>query len=254
MPAAFAPLLAEPSRSGIFTDFDGTLAPIVDDPAAARPLDGARAVLEALAAPMGRVAVISGRPARYLLGHLGGAGLSLWGLYGMEHAEDDRIVPVPEAEQWRAAVADTVGRARHDLGDRVNVEDKGITLTLHFRTAPEHAAVTEEWARRTADETGLVVHPARMSYELRPPMPHGKGAVLERLARDLGAACFFGDDHGDLDAFDALDRLAAAGAATVRVGVHTEESPDELIARADVTVEGPEGVLRILSALRDGVA
>jgi trehalose 6-phosphate phosphatase len=62
-------------------------------------------------------------------------------------------------------------------------------------------------------------------------------------------AAYFGDDMGDLPAFDGLDRLAAAGVDTVRVGVRTEEAPAELLRRADVVVDGPEGALALFEAL-----
>ena len=58
-----APLRDDPRGTGVFTDFDGTLAPIVDDPASALPLPGVVDALEALAGRYGRVGVISGRPA-----------------------------------------------------------------------------------------------------------------------------------------------------------------------------------------------
>jgi trehalose 6-phosphate phosphatase len=73
--------------------------------------------------------------------------------------------------------------------------------------------------------------------------------VLEEAAEGLGAACFFGDDRGDLAAFDALDRLAARGVATVQVAVRSGEAPDELLERADLVVDGPEGVLDVLRVL-----
>src|SRR5438128_1796911 len=67
----FEPFLAEPARAAILTDFDGTLAPIVDDPLAARPLPGAVDVLHRLAERFGVVGVVSGRPLDFLVGHLG---------------------------------------------------------------------------------------------------------------------------------------------------------------------------------------
>ena len=79
--------------------------------------------------------------------------------------------------------------------------------------------------------------------------------VVTAAAAGMEAACFLGDDVGDLPAFDALDRLAAAGLRTVRVGVRTEEAPAALLERCDLVVEGPEGalaVLRHLAGLDDG--
>ena len=249
---ALAPLLDDPGQAGVFSDFDGTLSAIVDDPAAACPIPGAADVLAALCSRFGRVGVISGRPAAFLLDHIGSTGVSLWGLHGLETVSDGHVVPIEGAEPWVEVVAETADRAESDLRPAVEVERKSLSLTLHFRRVPDRAAAVRAWAEETAETTGLVVHSARMSYELRPPVPHGKGLVLERAAEDLRAACFFGDDLGDADAFDALDRLAARGLATVRVAVASEEAPPELMDRADLTVDGPEGVLDLLRSLADG--
>jgi trehalose 6-phosphate phosphatase len=249
-----AALARHPARTGLFSDFDGTLAPIVDDPATAAPLPGVRDALGALAARLGRVAVVSGRPAAFLDAHLGGLGLELWGLYGLERAtarEGGGVeVATPEAGRWAAVVEDVTARARAEVGDRLDVEHKRFSLTLHFRTRPEHESLARAWADLAAAATGLVVHPARMSYELRLPLARDKGTVVAELAAGLRTACFLGDDRGDLDAFDALDRLAAATAATVlRVAVRSPEAPPELLARADLVVDGPPGVLEFLRAV-----
>ena len=77
---------------------------------------------------------------------------------------------------------------------------------------------------------------------------------LGELAESLLSppVCFLGDDVGDLPAFDALDRLAAAGVHTVRVAVSTEEAPQEVLERADVVVDGPAGALAVLERLAAG--
>ncbi len=62
-----APLRADPDRAGILLDFDGTLAPIVDDPGQARPLEGLVASLQDLARRYRLVAVLSGRPIDFLV-------------------------------------------------------------------------------------------------------------------------------------------------------------------------------------------
>jgi trehalose 6-phosphate phosphatase len=238
----------------VFSDFDGTLAPIVDDPATARPLEGTVEALGDLATRMGKVGVISGRPAEFLVAHLGDSGALMWGLYGLERVEPDpegqpRITSPPEVEEWRPVVEEVLARAEDELGDRLGVERKNLTLTLHYRQSPELRDEAKAWAEQVAEETGLSVDEARMSYELRPPVDHGKGLALEEAAEGLAAACFFGDDRGDLDAFDALDRLAARGVDVVRVAVRSEEAPGELFERADLVVDGPPEVLRILERL-----
>jgi trehalose 6-phosphate phosphatase len=73
-----------------------------------------------------------------------------------------------------------------------------------------------------------------------------RGAVR---SRHLEAALYAGDDHADLDAFAALDRLALEGVVTVKVGVGSDETPPELLAAADVVVDGPAGLLALLAEL-----
>ncbi|HSS11457.1 MAG TPA: hypothetical protein VLL25_16350, partial [Acidimicrobiales bacterium] len=85
--------------------------------------------------------------------------------------------------------------------------------------------------------------------ELRPPVEADKGTVVEELASGLDAVCFIGDDRGDLPAFAALARLAAEGRDTLAIAVNSDEAPTELLAAADVVVDGPSGVLDLLEAL-----
>jgi trehalose 6-phosphate phosphatase len=251
VPDPFEPFLRAPGRAAVLTDFDGTLAPIVDDPAAAAPLPGAVDVLHRLAARFAVVGVLSGRPVEKLVATLG-TGLWLSGLYGLETFDGDRRVEVPDAARWRAVVDASVARAVDELGDAV--EPKGLSLTLHFRTHPEDGPAIRVWADEEATRSGLVVRSAKASIELHPPVHGDKGTVLESVAAGLDAVCFLGDDIGDLPAFDALDRLAAGGVHAVRVGVATEEAPAELLERADVVVDGPVGALAVLERLADGQA
>jgi trehalose 6-phosphate phosphatase len=88
-----------------------------------------------------------------------------------------------------------------------------------------------------------------MSYELHPPIDVDKGTALHDLADGLDAVCFLGDDRGDLPAFAELERLAADGVVTARIAVRSDEAPDELLERADLVVNGPEGARDVLRQL-----
>ncbi len=250
LPALLEPWRAAPDRAGVVTDFDGTLAPIVADPATSRALPGAVEVLAALARVYGRVAVVSGRPASFLLDRLAPSdGIVISGLYGLELVRGGAVEVHADAEPWRSAV-DRAARAAEDQApDGVGVERKGLSVALHVRTAPEQAAWVETWVTSEAAVSGLAVHPARMSWELRPPVHRDKGTVVTELTAGLDAACFIGDDVGDLPAFDALDRLEASGVSVLKVGVRSEEAPPELLERADIVIDGPEGVLALLRRL-----
>lgn len=244
------PFWADPVGAAVFSDFDGTLAPIVDDPAAARPLDGVVDVLAQLATTYGLVGVVSGRPAAFLREHLGGRGLLLSGLYGLELVTDDGDVEaVAEAAPWEAVVEQVAAAAETGLPPGLSLERKGLTAVVHFRTDPSRAGAAQEWVGGQAEATGLAVHPGRMSYELRPPLKFDKGTVLAGAVEGRRRVCFFGDDVGDLSAFAALDRMAAEGATVVKVGVQSEEAPPALLESADVVVDGPAGTLSVLREL-----
>jgi trehalose 6-phosphate phosphatase len=241
------PWLEHPSSSAVLLDFDGTLASIVTDPGAARPVAGAVDALAALVARYPLVGVVSGRPAAFLAVHLPVAGLERWGSYGLERVVDGGVERTDEAERWRPVVAAVVARARASAPAGVGVEDKGVSVTLHVRTAPSHGGWVRAFAEAEAASTGLAVHDARMSVELRPPLPVDKGTVVARLVASTGvsAACFVGDDLGDLSAFRALDGVPIG----LRVAVRSEETPPEVLRAADVVVDGPQGVLELLRVL-----
>jgi trehalose 6-phosphate phosphatase len=130
-------------------------------------------------------------------------------------------------------------------------------MAFHWRGAPDETAArrrVEELAGE-AEAAGLAIHWGRKVLEVRPPIPFDKGAAVTELVtgRNVGTALFGGDDVTDLDAWDALDRLAADGklSAAVRVGVRSDEGPEEIVARADLVVEGVRGFEQVLALLAE---
>lgn len=244
-------LLEDPPNTAVMVDFDGTLAQIVTDPASARAVPGAARTLGALSASFGTVAVVSGRPGAFLARRLRSAGgaVRLFGLYGLEEVVSGEVRMDPRVEQWLPIVAAARDAADRSVPDGVGLEDKTVSLTIHWRNAPGAAGWAIGFAESQSDRVGLRHRFGRMSVELLPPVDSDKGTVVERLAGGMHAACFFGDDLGDLSAFDALDRLAAQGTAGVRVAVGDDESPVEILAAADFVVDGPSAACRLLREL-----
>jgi len=255
LPALLRPLAAEPDRSALFLDFDGTLAAIVEDPTGARPLPGVPALLAELAVPFALVAVISGRPTAFLADVLDSPpGVTLAGLYGLE-----RAVQGPARDAWASVIDDVVAEARATAPAGVYVEPKGLTVTLHFRRAREHGDWVVAFAERQRATRGLVVHQGRHERELRPPLDVDKGTVVRALvaehdeqAEPLRAVAAFGDDIGDLPAFAALRSLRGAAGTpltAVRVAAVDTESPAAVAAAADLSVPGATGAVALLREL-----
>ena len=231
-------------RAGIFLDFDGTLSEIVALPEQARPVPEARALLLRLNATYRVVAVISGRPGQEVRSRLDLPGIEVFGLYGLESREEEPAVRVVRSPVQSAAAA--VPGAW--------VEDKGVTVAVHFRAAPDPLAAERELRIRLeplAAAHGLRLVPGKMVMELAPLDIPGKGSVVLREARNqkLAACLYAGDDVADVEAFAALDELRNEGVHTVKVAVRSEEAPHSLVEAADVVVEGPSGLMELLAGL-----
>ncbi|MFH9943649.1 trehalose-phosphatase [Streptomyces murinus] len=256
-----AALLANPTAAVIGLDFDGTLAPIVDDPEQARAHPAAVAALTALAPKVAHVAVITGRPAGVAVRYGGFAGVP-----GLDHLT---VLGHYGAERWDAATGAVTAPAPHPgvaavraelpgLLDRVGawqgtwIEEKGRAVAVHTRRAQDPQAAYEALRAPLTDlatRHGLIVEPGRMVLELRPP-GMDKGVALGEYLRETGAGSvlYAGDDLGDLPAYAAVDKLRSEGTPGVLVCSGSTEVT-ELAERADLVVDGPEGVVGLLSAL-----
>jgi trehalose 6-phosphate phosphatase len=238
-------------------DFDGTLSPVVDDPQAARPLQGVVELLDPLAQRFAAVAIISGRPAPYLAEHVAAAGVRYLGQYGLQEMYQGEARADPRLEAARPTVAAAAAALRDSPAVRESgawLEDKVYAIAVHTRRVPDRERWTDavdRTARQVADEYGLELIPGKMVWELRPPVRGDKGDAVRRVVAESGARAVVvvGDDLGDLPAFAAVAELAAEGHDGLRVAVRSEEAPPELLASADVVLEGPEGVLDFLRRL-----
>jgi len=191
------------------------------------------------------VAIVSGRPREEVERLLAVDGIEVFGLYGLEGRAAD-------VEATRDALA-AVEEAAADV-EGAWVEDKGMSLAVHFRTSPHPEAahrVLSGRLERLALRHGLFLLPGKMVIELAPRATHGKGAVIlrEARARKLTACLYAGDDEADVGAFAALDELAGRDLATVKVAVRSEEAPPVLIDAADVVVDRPAALVRLLRSL-----
>ncbi len=190
-------------------DFDGTLAPLVDEPMDARALPGTEELLTALAElPDTLVAIISGR-ALATLRELSGMGdpLVLIGSHGVEASHHPRAPGADTAERARFAALDQDLQELLSAHPRARIERKPHSLVLHTRGLPEAEA---EAAVRAAEavvarHTGLVVTPGKGVLEMA-TQHVGKGTALRDLASERGvdAVLFVGDDVTDEQAFEVL--------------------------------------------------
>jgi trehalose 6-phosphate phosphatase len=239
-------------HAGIFTDFDGTLSPIVSEPGDARPARGARGALESLAQRFAVVAVVSGRPVLDLARRIRPRGVRLVGVHGLEVFDGSRVLVEPSAEAARSSIERVAASLAESLrGLRgVTLEHKGLAHAVHFRRSPdpkEAEALAAPVIERAAGEAGLLVLKGRRVLEVRPARGGDKGDAIRRLVTSQGvkAALVAGDDVGDMPSFEAVGGLDPA----LRIAVSSEESPAGLAAGADIVVASPEDFVAILKAL-----
>jgi trehalose 6-phosphate phosphatase len=244
-------LTADPPRTALLLDFDGSLAPIVPRPEDAVPLPGTPDVLDNLAQRLGRVGVVSGRPVAFLTQQLPSPRLAFVGQYGLEWVEGGAVVVDERAVPYVEAVARAAAEAERRWPD-LYVERKGdVAVTVHWRNAPSTGNAVVADIDALASRLGLEVHPSKMARELRPPIGVDKGVVVERLSAGMRAVAFAGDDAGDLPAFEAIERGLATGAVdrAVRIAVTSTEAPPEVLQAGDIVVDGPTGLRALLDRL-----
>jgi trehalose 6-phosphate phosphatase len=236
MPDDPLPLLAAgPERAAVLLDVDGTLAPIVARPQDAYVPEETRGELARLAGRYALVACVSGRPRSEVERMVGVAGVAVVGEHGLELA--------PEAAAWADRVAEFA------RGVDWPAERKPLSVSFHFRRADDQDAARAYLTRvaDAAEAEGLVPRWGRMVLEVRPPVAADKGTAVRTLVTRAGVrrALYAGDDRTDLDAFHGLDGLELG----VRVAVGSTEAPPELLAAADLVVDGTDGVLGLLRRL-----
>jgi trehalose 6-phosphate phosphatase len=247
-------LQAEPA--GFATDLDGTLSPIVPNPSAARPVPGAGEALEALASQLAVVAVVTGRAALDARRILGGAGSDVLviGNHGLEWLEPGADAPDFDEglAELRSTLAEVVARIPASPG--VEVEDKGLSATIHYRGAPDPDAARVELltALQGVVSASFEIREGRRSIELRPAGRGDKGSAVRALVERfrLRGLVVAGDDATDLDMFAAARDLEAAGLRTAVLGVSGgREVPAEVAGSVDVLLPDPDAFVQLLGRL-----
>ncbi|MGH7597174.1 MAG: trehalose-phosphatase [bacterium] len=212
----------------LFTDFDGTLTPIAEHPSLAHLSAETKTLLEQLSRQSKiTLTVVSGRALADIQTRVGIAGLVYAGNHGLEICGPGFHFIDPEAAAQREALRQLSEKmfARLQAVAGAYVENKGLTVSIHFR----------EVADRQVDDVIRAVRAAvsprqrqwqltigKMVYEIKPRVDWHKGAALhwikDRVGKPKAIAIYLGDDFTDEDAFAALP-----DGITVKVG-HAEET------------------------------
>ena len=251
-------------RTVVALDFDGTLSPIVADPASAVIHPDGPEVLADLAGVVGAVAIVTGRPVAQVLELAGlervadrlpdDVRLLVRGQYGNERwdstTRETTTPAAPESlDRFREALPGLL--AEHDAGEAF-VEEKGLAVAVHTRRMADPQAAYDRLVaplREAAEDCGLALEPGRLVLEVRAPGTD-KGDAVRVLVEECAAEgfVFVGDDLGDVPAFDAVRDLRGPDLAGLLVCSGSTEQA-ALVERSDLVVDGPDGVVEFLRAL-----
>lgn len=248
----------ETGRLALLLDFDGTLAPIVERPELAAMTGEARAAIARLQAVPGlHLAVVSGRGLADVRGMTNLDGVFYAGNHGMEMSGPGIERVHPGAAAARPELQQVAGELRHALRDTpaAMVEDKQLTLSIHYRLVPEEQERRVQDAVRAAvaaRSESLRVTTGKKVLEVRPRIDWDKGRaagfVLAQLEVPHAApALYLGDDTTDEDAFRVVESWGPAGEG-VLVG-----EPQGRNTAASSYVLSPAEVAVLLGALADAL-
>lgn len=239
--------LAEGSELLCCLDFDGTLAPIVDDPDDATPTAATEAAVAALASqPAVTTAIVSGRALADVRDRIDGPEIYA-GNHGLELERNGSVTVHPEARS-RIARIDELCAILDVVLEPVpgtRIENKRLTGTIHYRTVPTGAHDTVRRLTRTVvDRFGgdeLELSSGKRILELEPSIDWGKGNAVDLLAGEAPpgtVSLYIGDDVTDESAFEIVEPDGIG----VRVG-----GPEP--SAASVRLDSPADVARFLQWL-----
>lgn len=235
-------------RLGLVTDMDGTISHIVENPEDAVVTPRNCELLGELRGKLNLLSVVSGRSLRNLADRMQLPGVVYIGNHGLERWVDGQLRYTFDLDRYRPMLESSVAQLKKINEEGIQVEDKHLTVTLHYRQAPDPQGAYNRLlpiVREVANRERLDFFEGRMIFELRPPVKANKGSAFAGLLDEfsLDGALYVGDDTTDVAALEvARDMRQQNTCYCLGAGVMSGNVPEGLFEEADLLVNGVSDV------------
>ena len=236
----------------LLLDFDGTLAPIVEDPQKAVPPAEVSDNIAKLTAYIEILGIVSGRELEFLENVFAqyrniNNRIKLFGLYG-NHSNDKEFSDTHSQVWMDEQLTESILELLKPVRDQAEIEIKKTGIVIHYRKNPSSERTVLALAGKAARQFNLVLNPGKKVVELTLDGQVNKATVVEYVARSAGAICYLGDDYGDIPAFDAVNSMGKNG---LSVAVYSKEAPAELLTKSQLILSDTQAVHELIHMLAD---
>ena len=245
------------SPFGLITDVDGTISQTAPTPQQAEVTPLCRKYLSALCNHLALVAAISGRSAVQVKDMIGIDGMVYIGNHGLERWARGHSEFIKNAQDYPPVIEAVTKELSPLLSiEGLSIENKGVTLTIHYRLCSDHQSARQDILAAIENSPHAkslwIMEESKYAINLLPPVRVDKGTGILNLIREynLRSGIYLGDDVTDFYAFRAIRtatrNLDFQGFA---IGITSQEMPEKLAEEADFTLDGVNDVERFLKWL-----
>ena len=261
MKTANLPAIVARRPLGLAFDIDGTLSPIAPTSSEARLYPGVAKLLERMKAKA-HIAIVTGRAIEDGAAMVGVEGLTYIGVHGLEWSEGlpstHPVQIVPEALGYAEAGTYLLDLVESHLASLpgVYLQRKSVGGSVHYRLALDPVETRQKILELLAEPAlrlHMLLSEGKRVVEVKPPLPIHKGYALRRFVEhfQLQAVVFAGDDRTDLDGVLEVQHLRAEGRNALAIVVQHDDTLPDLLAHADLVVQGVEGMVRLLQEIAE---
>jgi trehalose 6-phosphate phosphatase len=233
------------NKTSIITDIDGTISKIVPTPMEATVSQDMRNTIEKLLSKYPLTGVVTGRSIENAFEMLEIKELIYIGNHGLEYLKNGEIHIDSAVEKYVPLIKELAREIKAKLKDKdcILFQDKGLSFTVHYRLCDDADKIREialDIISKLEESKHLKIAEGRKVIEIRPPIGHDKGTIIEKLIleNNIKKIVYLGDDITDADAFSKLNELNRINKVkSINIVVSSKETPDFVKQNADFYVK-----------------